>query len=210
MLIAFGCKKKTKYTISGTLYQDCGTTVNSTSIDIRQRSTAYVDYSGGSLKVIKTDKSGNFSYTYKQLDNGNTGISIFDGDAPDAKLLMGGIPANTDVTVNLFRYKTVNLDYIIDYTTTDDSLYTRFDTLYIGGNPFAGPFRKGQTLGPIREGQDVNFYNYETKDYTTCWGVTLPDYWHSQQSLGHYNEYHVVHYNMPACGADGNLVLMLK
>ncbi len=204
------CKKKTKYTISGTLYQDCGQTIGATSIDVRQRSTAYVDYSGGSLKVIKTDKNGNFSYTYKQLDNGSTDISLFDGDGDNANLIMEGIPANMDVQLNLYRYKNVSLTYTIDYTTTQDSLYTRFDTLYIGGKPFAGPFRKGQTFGPISESQDVNFYGYETKDYTTCWGVTLPDFWLSTQSLGHYKEYHVIHYNMPSCGSVGNQVIMLK
>ena len=204
------CSKKTKYTLSGTLYNDCGEPVTNSSIDIRQRSTAYSDYSGGSIDVVKTDGSGKFSLKYKSLDNGGTPISIFDGSGADAKLLMSNIPANTDLSVDIYRQKTVKINFIINYSSVAASLYSKKDTLYIGGNKFGGPFSKGQVLGPISEQQDVNFYNFQTKDYTVCYGVNFNDYINSIITLGHYKEYQIAHYNMGDCGSDTNVSIFIK
>ncbi len=206
------CSKKTKFTISGTFYDHCSSAVSGATLDIRQRSTTYVDNSGGSIGTIKTDGSGNFSFVYKQVDNSGTLISIFDGTDASANLIMEGIPANQNVDLKLYRYLNVSLSFTIDYDSTADTLCTRKDTLILGAvNKFAGPFHRGQVFNSVGQIEDVNFYGYESKNYTLCWGIGWGDYYQSTNSLGHYKPYHVVNYNMNAdCGSATNVVVKIQ
>jgi hypothetical protein len=214
IVIVTGCSKKKKYKLSGIIYNECNEPVGEITIDVRQRSTAFVDYTGGSLKSFKTNKDGTFEYNYKTLDNGSTPLAVFAGTAPDAAMLMSGIPANSDEVVNIYLKKTVNLTFTLNFDTfpipKGDSLYTKFDTLYLGGNKFKGTFRNGQVIGPISVQQDVNFYGWENKVYSLCWGIRLPDYLKSLVSLGRYNEYKVIRYKMLDCDVNTNINVPLK
>ncbi|MEY2829518.1 MAG: hypothetical protein RIQ33_1376 [Bacteroidota bacterium] len=214
VLVITSCSKKKKYKLSGIIYNECNEPVGETTIDIRQRSTAFVDYTGGSVKTIKTNKDGTFEYSYKTLDNGATPLAIFAGTAADATLLMSGIPTNSDEVVNIYLKKSVNLTFTLNFDTfpipKGDTLYTKHDTLYLGGHQFVGTFHNGQVLGPIVEQQDVNFYGWENKVYSVCWGIRLPDYLKSLISLGRYNEYKVIRYKMLDCDMNTNINIPLK
>ncbi len=211
IVVINSCHKKTKFTISGTFYDHCGKSVSASTIDIRQRSTVYQDKSGGSIGTVKTDGNGNYSFVYKQLDNSGL-ISIFDGTDASANLIMEGIPVNQNVDLKMYRYLNVNITFTIDYDSTADTLYTRKDTLILGAvNKFAGPFHRGQVLNSVGQIEDVNFYGYQNKNYTLCWGIGWNDYYRSTNSLGHYHQYHVVNYNMNAdCGAATNVIVKIQ
>ena len=213
-VIIGGCSKRTKHKLSGVIYNDCGEPVGKIKIDIRQRSTAFVDNSGGSLKTIETESDGTFEYKYKTLDNGATPLAIFDGTGADANLLMSGIPANSDEILTIYKQKTINISFVLNFDTLPipkgDTLYTKFDTLIIGGNEYVGSFKNGQILGPIKQNQDVNFYGWESKAYKLCWGVGKPEYLKSLVTLGRYNEYHVVKYKMTDCDTPLKVSIPLK
>jgi hypothetical protein len=209
-----GCSKKTKYKLSGVIYNDCGEPVGKIKIDIRQRSTAFVDNSGGSLKTIETLADGTFEYKYKSLDNANTPIAIFDGTSSNATLLMSGIPANSDEIVTIYKQKSVNISFTLKFDTLPiplgDTLYNKKDTIYIGGHQYAGTFHNGQVIGPIKETQDVNFYGWENKVYKLCWGVNKSAYYYSLYTLGKYNEYQVIKYKMTDCDTPLNISIPIK
>ncbi|MFM2225316.1 MAG: hypothetical protein RJA07_1518 [Bacteroidota bacterium] len=213
-ILVVGCSKKKKYKLSGVIYNSCGEPAGKIMIDIRQRSTAFVDYSGGSLKSFKTNSDGTFEYTYKTLDNATTPLAIFDGTAADANLLMSGIPANSDEIVDIYREKKVNFTFTLNFDTLPiphgDTLYTKKDTLFAGAHQFSGTFHNGQVIGPIVENQDVNFYGWEKKVYTFCWGVNRKDFYHSINSLGRYNEYRVIKYQMTECDETTNINIPIK
>lgn len=213
-VVIVSCSKKTKYKLSGVIYNDCGEPVGKIKIDIRQRSTAFVDNSGGSLKTIETESDGSFEYKYKSLANASTPLAIFDGTGADANLLMSGIPANSDEIVYLYRQKSIDVSFVLNFDTLPipkgDTLYTKKDTIYIGGHEFAGTFHNGQILGPVKEMQDVNFYGWENKIYKLCWGVGKPAYLKSLVSLGRYNEYHVIKYKMTDCDTPLKVSIPLK
>jgi hypothetical protein len=211
--IIIGCKK-VKHKLSGVIYNECGETVGKIKIDIRQRSTAFVDKSGGSLITIETDKDGTFEYKYKTLANANTPLAIFDGTGSNANLLMSGIPANSDEILTIYRHKSINISFTLNFDTLPipkgDTLYTKKDTLFIGGHEFVGTFHNGQKVGPVTESQDVNFYGWENKVYKLCWGVSKPVYLKSLVSLGRYNEYHVIKYKMTDCDTPLNISIPIK
>ncbi len=202
---AISCKKTVKYLLHGAVFNKCGEPMANSTIEIRQRGTAYYTKatSGGPIGTVKTDGSGNFSFEYKALKETDS-LAIFDGTGNDAKSLMTGIPANSNEHLFVYRYMKLDMHVTtsgIVVVGTNDSMYTYHDSLVVGGEHiYYGAFRNGQDNGTFTIEPDVSHYNYLNKDYSLIWGIGWTNYIMHYITYKHYNEgFGVVHYKIDGC-----------
>jgi len=215
LIFSESCKKKAKFILHGAVFNKCGEPYANALLEIRQRGTAYYTKasSGGPIGTTKTDGSGNFTFEYTALTELDS-LSIFDGQDATSLPLMSGIPANSNEQV--FVYKTMTLEMIIKAAGiipvgTNDSMYTRKDSLIIGGEHiFYGAFRNGQEAGRFTINADVSNYNYLKQDYSLIWGIGWTNYILHYITYKHYDEgFGVIHYKIKGCDEDNIIDISL-